>query len=159
LVAFTEYPIELIQSGEHEGEFQNVVNQEMSELWYDATDGAGFIVKGTAFDGNYKEIIKYIAKGVADMDKKRLQELATWSKGKRMLFTTGKLYANKELKELMNDETEDKIDSRACPDCGCNHAEMSILQFNHRLGNYVLEESPKHVEFSSDGRIIFTDSQ
>lgn len=150
LVVFTENPIPLIQAGEHAGEWEVSVNQSLSEAWERANGYNGDIVKGKAFDGNYQEVLKYILKDADNMDDAHLQEFAMWSKGKRFLFTGGKIYANKELKQLIAQaeaEEEDHEGIQPCSECGCTHFEVADFAWMPKLHNYViLENSIRYAE-------------
>jgi hypothetical protein len=144
LVVFTEKPIPLIEHGEQAGNWQLEVNQACADAWATANDDNGTcIVRGKAFDGNFGEILKYIGKGTDEMSNRQLQEFSNWSKGKRFLFTTGKLYANKDLKALIaaaevTDEQEHTHGLEACPECGCRELEVSEMDWRFDLDNFVV---------------------
>lgn len=145
LVAFTERPVPLIQSGEHAGKWEVSVNQELSAAWLKASEGRGFIVRGVGFDGHYQELLKYIGKGIEEMSDRRLEEFCRWSRGRRFLFVTGQLYANPELKALIEEERaqrEDAIEAKpeCCPECGCADFERVDFVFNPKLSEYVVEK-------------------
>lgn len=139
LVTFTKRPIPTIETGKHTGEWQLTVNQALSDAWLQANEGSGFIVRGKAFDGNFVELLKYATKGMDSMSDGQLEEFCAWSKGRRFLFLTGKLHANKELKALMQDSDESADDRHCCPECGCKDYERQDFKYDFRLRSYVLE--------------------
>lgn len=143
IVALTEKPVPTIQTGEQIGNWQLSVNQELSEAWLKVNEGAGFIVRGKAFDGNYAEVIKYISKEQNDMSDEQLEEFCKWSKGRRFLSLTGKLYNNRELKEAIRqseEENKEEATSCQCPECGCSDFERHDFKYDYRLKSYVLEK-------------------
>jgi plasmid rolling circle replication initiator protein Rep len=144
LVVMTEKALPLIATGEQAGNFQLEVNQALSEAWEKANSGSGFIVRGKSFDGNYTEVLKYITKGTLDMTDGQLEEFCSWSKGRRFLSMTGKLYANKELKALLQqvEELEEETEQNACecPECKCKDFEKQDFVFDYHLKSYVLEK-------------------
>lgn len=135
ILLITERPIELIETGEHEGEFQNRVNQEVSDLWHKIT-GDSYIVKGKAFEfSGMFEMVKYMTKGVKDIPDSQLYDLVKWSEGKRFLSLIGKLYANEELQELIANEGE-QHDQETCPECGCNEYVDIPLLYDWKTSQY-----------------------
>lgn len=149
VLAFTQRPVPLILTGPEVGKWQVSVNQELSEAWMKANDGHGFIVRGVGFDGDFREILKYIGKGIEDMDDDRLEEFCGWSHGRRFLFLTGGLYANKELQELIAEENNSREveESYHCPHCQCTDFEREDRVFYPHLNNYVIERTS---DFSFD---------
>ena len=119
VLLITERPIPLIEQGEHAGEFQNSVNQEISDLWLKIT-GDSYIVKGKGFEfSGMFEMVKYMTKGTMKIPDEQLYDLAKWSEGKRFLSLIGKLYSNEELKTLI-DQGDESHDPETCPQCGCS---------------------------------------
>ena len=119
ILLFTERPIPLIETGKHEGEFQNSVNQQISDLWLKITKDS-YIVKGTSFEfGGMFEMVKYVTKGTGEIPDQQLVDLVKWSEGKRFLSLIGELYANDEIKALL-EQGEGLHDAETCPICGCN---------------------------------------
>ena len=146
LIAFTENAIPLIETGEHAGRWQVEVNQSLSEAWNTVNGGSGYIVDGRAFNGNFQEGLQYISKGIDTMSDEHLREFCEWSRGKRFVSMTGKLYNNPALKELMKEveqlntlEMEQQKDC-GCSECGCHEYEMEEMSWKSgRRGNYVLD--------------------
>lgn len=138
VLLLTERPIELIETGEHAGEFQNSVNQELSDMWLKIT-GDSFIVKGKSFEfSGMFEMVKYLTKGIETMPDAQFAELAEWSNGKRFISLLGKLHNNPELKQLM--EEQDTDEPECCPNCGCNEFIDIAMSFDARTGRYVEAE-------------------
>ena len=138
IILFTERPIELIETGDHAGEFQNSVNQEISDMWQKITKNS-YIVKGKSFEFSQMfEMVKYITKGVPAMPATQLAELVDWSDGKRFISLLGELYANAELKQLL--EEQESEDPECCPECGCNEFIDIPMRFDIRTGRYVDSE-------------------
>jgi len=152
MVLFTRYPVPLIETGEHAGEFQNTVNQEISDLWRELTGGESYIVKGVQFDGNTKELVKYMSKSPDRLPDEKLLELATWSKGKRFLSTSGKCYNNPVMREAMTDG-EEEYGLRPCPTCGGTEFELHSYSWSDRHQRYMLSgvRDVKATESSGDG--------
>lgn len=133
-------PIPLIKYGDHAGEAQNAVNQELSDAWRKATGGDSFIVKIKAFDGNYHELIKYITKSTADMTDAQLAEFVTWQKNQPFLFRGGSLRNNPELKaaikaseDLSKEEDLQKVE---CPTCGCTETVTVVSNWSYETSTY-----------------------
>ena len=138
VLLLTERPIELIETGEHAGEFQNSVNQELSDMWLKITKDS-YIVKGKSFEfSQIFELVKYLTKGVNMIPDAQLSELVEWSKGKRFLSMLGKLYDNPELKQLC--EEQESEEPECCPECGCNEFVDIPMRFDVRTGRYVDSE-------------------
>jgi plasmid rolling circle replication initiator protein Rep len=137
ILLFTERPIELIETGEHAGNWQNSVNQELSDLWQKITKDS-YIVQGKSFDvSRIFEVVKYFTK-VADMNDEQLAEIVKWSHGKRFLSRLGALHGNDELAELM--DAQDTGEPECCPECGCNEYVDVPVVFDPRLCRYVREQ-------------------
>ena len=131
----TEKPIELIEFGEHEGEFQNSVNQELSDLWYKITKDS-FVLKGVSFQFDHMfEMVKYMTKGVSNIPDRQLHDLVKWSEGKRFLSMIGDLYCNEELKGLINSDGEEH-DPETCAECGCNEFVDIPMMYNWHMKRY-----------------------
>jgi hypothetical protein len=138
ILLLTERPIELIETGDHAGEFQNSVNQELSDMWQKITKDS-YIVKGKSFEFSQMfEMVKYLTKGVDMMPDEQLSELVDWSNGKRFISLLGKLYSNAELKQLLEDQ--DSSEPETCPDCGCNEFMDIPMRFDSQKGRYVDDE-------------------
>jgi hypothetical protein len=138
VLLFTERPIELIETGRCAGRWQNSVNQELSDMWLEITKDSP-VVLGTAFGfkGMF-EMVKYLTKGVPAMPATQLAELVDWSNGKRFIELTGKLHANAELKQLLEEQESD--DPECCPECGCNEFVDILMRFDARARRYVDSE-------------------
>ena len=145
-VLFTRKPIELIETGEHKGQFQNSVNEEISELWLSLTGGS-FIVKGQAFDGNTQELVKYLTKAGEELPDARLAELATWARGKRFISTFGRCYNNKAMRDAMNDEEKPGKLHRC--ECGCDDFEVASFGWSDKLNSFICE-NVRRVHLSPD---------
>jgi plasmid rolling circle replication initiator protein Rep len=162
-IAFTREEIPTINSGEHKGEFELSVNDEMKRDWSKANKGMGNIVNGKIFDGNFIEVLKYMTdKNGTDMTDKQFVEFVRWSKGKRFFGMTGKLYGNKEFKALIEqaerdaealeeetDETTGEVKEKeiCCPNCGGKNYETLELSWRDGItGNYVLDKITEHRE-------------
>jgi len=138
VLLFTERPIELIESGEHSGKFQNKVNQELSDMWLSITKDS-YILQGQSFEFSHMfEMVKYLTKGVDMIPDEQLSELVEWSSGRRFISLIGKLYKNEQLKQLT--EAEDMGDSECCPECGCNEYVDIPMRFDLARGQYVDDE-------------------
>lgn len=138
VLLFTERPIELIETGEHTGEFQNSVNQELSDMWLQITEDS-YIVKGKSFEfSGMFEMVKYLTKGVDMIPDRQLEELVDWSNGKRFISLLGKLYSNPELKQLIEDQ--DSGEPETCSECGCNEFVDIPMRFDVLIGRYVDDE-------------------
>lgn len=135
ILLFTEHPIELIETGKHAGDWQNRVNQELSDLWLKITKDSP-ILKGRSFEfSGMFEMVKYLTKGVYAMPDEQFAELAEWSNGKRFISLLGELYNSDELKKLI--EEQDIDDSECCPECGCNEFIDVPVRFDLCTGRYV----------------------
>lgn len=138
ILLLTEKPIELIETGKHAGEFQNRVNQEISDMWLRITKDS-FVVKGKSFDfSDMFEMVKYLTKGVDMIPDEQLAELVAWSNGKRFISLIGELHNNDLLKHLSEDQ--DCEDPEMCPDCGCNEFVDIPLRFDVLTGRYIEDE-------------------
>ena len=133
VLLLTEQPIPLIETGNHIGEWQNAFNQAVSDEWLRITKDS-IIVKGVDFDGNMRELTKYMHKGVQYLNKDKLAELAVWSKGVRRCGFIGKLYNNPEIKAAREqhgiDERLAKSDGPTCKLCGCNEYTVTLLKWD-----------------------------
>jgi hypothetical protein len=65
------------------------------------------------------EMVKYVTKGIGDIPDRQLVDLVKWSEGKRFLSLIGELYANDEIKALL-EQGEGLHDAETCQICGCN---------------------------------------
>ena len=138
ILLFTERPIELIETGEHAGNWQNSVNQELSDLWLEITKDSPIVQgKSFGFKGMF-EMVKYLTKGVPSMPSTQLSELVEWSNGKRFFELLGGLRANEELKQLLEEQESD--DPECCPECGCNEFVDILMRFDARARRYVESE-------------------
>jgi len=136
ILLLTERPIPLIETGKHEGEFQNSVNQTISDLWLKITK-TSYIVKGSSFEfEGIFEMVKYMTKGIDKIPDGQLYDLAEWSEGKRFLSLIGGLYSNDELRELL-EQGEGLHDPETCPICGCNEYADVPAWFDPVTGRYV----------------------
>lgn len=147
IVVFTEKEIPT-----DNGKWTIEVNQALADEWYNIT-GDSFIVRGVSFDGNYKEILKYISKGTDEMTDGQLQDFCSWSKGRRFLFMTGVLYNNKELKALIKQSEEEEEDQVIVGEDE-EVIETARLHYYPRLNNYVVMnfqsfEQPEHNQRSA----------
>jgi hypothetical protein len=149
-VVFTRKPIATYKAERNGREvhlFDNAINEELSGAWETINGGAGYIVQGEAFDGNYTEILKYITDSCHKMNDTQLKEFCTWSHGRRFLSMAGKLYANAQLKELMNKadeddgEDEEKQEDTACPHCGCIETRREHLFYDERRGRFIIDDT------------------
>lgn len=130
LVVFTEKEIPT-----ENGKWTIEANQILADEWY-AITGDSFILRGMAFDGNYKEILKYISKGVEKMTDEQLKDFCQWSKGRRFLFTTGELYNNKELKALIKQAETEEEGLELSEDEEIT--EVVMMHYKPSLNNYVV---------------------
>lgn len=135
ILVFTEREIPLIEEGEHKGKWQVSVNQELSDVWREIT-GDSFILRGVAFDGNMRELVKYCVKGPELLPDDRLKEYALWARGKRFLSAFGECYNNPLIQEAMKEEGERE---ECCPECGCDEYEVHHFRWSHKHGRYLLE--------------------
>jgi len=133
VLLLTEKPIPLIESGKRIGNWQNDFNQAVSDEWFRITKDS-IIVKGLDFNGNMRELTKYMHKGVQCLNKDKLEELAKWSKGVRRCGYIGKLYNNPEIKAAREqhgiDERLKAGDGPTCKLCGCNEYVVTLLRWN-----------------------------
>ena len=138
ILLITERPIELIETGEFAGNWQNWVNQELSDMWLKITKDS-YIVQGKSFEFSQMfEMVKYLTKGVNMIPDTQLSELVEWSDGKRFLSLHGKLHKNEELKHLF--EEQESEEQECCPECGCNEFTDIPMRFDVRTGRYVDSE-------------------
>lgn len=91
-------------------------------------------MKGKRFNGDARELTKYVCKGVSSLPDGRLLEFAAWAKGKRFLSTFGQLYNNPEMRAAMLEQEEPE---QPCS-CGCCDFERQLMQWDSRLGHYVI---------------------
>lgn len=138
LCLWTEHPVECIQVGAHAGKWQVIVNQELAEAWADCTGGQSYIVRGMEFDGNMREVVKYMAKSVELLPDSRLFELARWGKGKRSLITFGALYDNPAVRAALEENPEEP--ECCCPDCGGIDFELHVIRWDSKLQRGVLDK-------------------
>lgn len=148
-VVFTTKPIPTYKAERNGREvhlFDNAINEELSGAWEEVNGGAGYIVQGELFDGHYEEVLKYIVKSCDDMSDSQLKEFCAWSRGRRFLTMTGKLYANEELKALMNKaddddgEDEGEQEEAACPHCGCTETRREHLYYDEGRARFVVDK-------------------
>lgn len=117
VLIFTRLPIPCYVDKNEAVRFEWSVNQAISEQWQKITTDS-FIVDGRAFDGDHRELFKYLAKGAEKMNDERLRELAEWQRHKRVLSLFGELYNNAELKEAMSQADAEDTPLHSCPECG-----------------------------------------
>lgn len=146
-------PIPLIVFGKHSGRFQLSVNESMAQTWETIT-GDSRIVDGREIDvmnGGLVEVLKYIAKGVNLLESNQLRELVLWAKGKRMLSAWGELYANPELRAIIDEPEADQSSTGDKPcSCGCCDFVIDHFQWNPRLQEYVVMKTER-VTVEPDG--------
>lgn len=156
VIVFTTKPIPTYQvegANRDKNLFCLTQNKELSAEWNEINGGAGYIVQGEAFDGNYAEMFKYLCKDVNNLNNAQLKELVEWMHGKRFLSMTGKLYSNKELKTLMaqadkaNDDGDDdgnELDDEqiACPHCGCMDTVRRVIVWDDKVNDYRWKDEP-----------------
>lgn len=138
-LVFTRQAVPLIETGSHAGEWQNEVNQQLSEAWQSVTEDS-FIVKGQAWLGNAQELLKYVCKAAGQLPDEKLVELARWSKGKRFLSTFGKCYNSPVIREALqacDDEDKDEPGGLHQCECGCREFECQVMRWNG--SHYVIE--------------------
>jgi hypothetical protein len=117
VLIFTRLPIPCYVDRNEAVRFEMAVNQRIAEAWQKITTDS-FIVDGRAFDGDYRELFKYVAKGADKMNDERLKELAEWQRHKRVLSLFGELYNNAELKAAMKEAEGEDAPLSSCPECG-----------------------------------------
>lgn len=135
ILILTKHPIPTFTDKNENIRFELGVNQAIAAAWQKIT-GDSFIVDGRAFDGDYREMFKYVAKGADTMDDERLRELANWQRGKRFLSLFGELYNNSELKAAMKageDEREEAA-PHCCPECGSS---LQTLEMDWNGSRYI----------------------
>lgn len=152
-VVLTSKAIPLILIGKHSGRFQLSVNESMAQTWETIT-GDSRIVDGRKIDvmnGGLVEVLKYIAKGVNLLESNQLRELVLWAKGKRMLSAWGELYANPELRAIIDEPEADQSSTGDKPcSCGCCDFVIDHFQWNPRLQEYVVMKTER-VTVEPDG--------
>lgn len=137
-IFFTRHPIPLIETGEHTGEFQLAVNQEIAELWQTITGGESFVVKGQEFNGQTRELVKYLTKDAEKMPDDRFSELVQWSRRKRFLTTFGKAYNHPAIRAAVEEQEQD-TELCACPECGCREFEVMLYSWSDKHDRYLLD--------------------
>lgn len=141
-VIYTREAIDLIETGPHKGEFQNAINQEIASIWQ-ALTGDSFIVKGQTFDGNVRELVKYLVKAADELPDERLIELAKWAKGKRFISTFGALYNNPAVKAALKAEDEEETPEQGtlheC-ECGCRDFEVTSYGWHDKLNSFIVRD-------------------
>lgn len=138
-VIFTKRAVECIEIGRHAGEFQNTVNQEVSDLWLSLT-GNSFVVKGKRFDGNVRELLKYIVKGASNMADVKLAELAKWSKGKRFVSTFGACYNNPLFRQAAVDADDERPGKLHRCECGGCEFSVDVMREWNDSDRFVVDE-------------------
>jgi hypothetical protein len=140
IVLLTDKPIPLIESGNREGNWQNSFNQAVSDEWHKIT-GDSFIVQGMQFDGNMRELAKYLHKGsVIDLSRSKFAELVEWSDGMRRSAFIGKLHNNPEIrerKEAHRAAERENLKSPRCAECGCNEHVIRHYRWSYPRMRYV----------------------
>lgn len=121
-------------------------NQAIADVWLRLT-GDSFIVRGQKWNGETKEMLKYMAKGseLVGMGNDALAEYVAWTHRARMVSTFGKLYGlagriEKEMEMLEKAEQELDLDEYAPATIGAVLEEVVVLQWDRNHRRYVAVE-------------------
>jgi hypothetical protein len=135
----TERPFDCLP----DGKWTLPENQAVADLWSDCTKGESFIVRGTAFTGDLRELVKYLTKTqeLDSMNDTSFEKLYRWTAGKRFVSTTGILYG-------MAEEIEREVSAELAEEekplswSGRRYREVTY-QYDERLRRFI----PQSVEF------------
>lgn len=135
----TERPFDCLP----DGKWTLPENQAVADLWSDCTKGDSFIVRGTAFTGDLRELVKYLTKTqeLEKMTDKSFENMFKWSAGKRFVSSTGILYgmAAEIEREVAAELAEEEKPIRWA---GRRYREVTY-EYDERLRRFV----PQSVEF------------
>lgn len=100
--------------------------QDLLRARWEKITGDSFKLDLRPFDGQYREVFKYVSKDAESMTDEQLREFAAWMRGRRFLALTGKLYDNEDLRALVAEADEDEPDTvGCCPNCG-GHGQTEV---------------------------------
>ena len=132
VLMFTREPLPVLP----DGQWTIAFNQAVSDVWRELTGGESYIVRGSEFDGDVIEMVKYVSKPMelAAMTPDELETLFNWTKGKRMVQAFGELYG------MVDDDVEEQEKACACKSCGGTSFERTVMRFDRRHRRYVVTD-------------------
>lgn len=111
------------------------LNQEVSDAWLYIT-GDSYIVRGVCWDGDLREIVKYVTKSPEVLPTDKLRELAAWSRAMRSVSAFGCFYG----KTVSEDIEQEEDAATTCKGCGGHSFRYIEYTYSSRLSVYVRGE-------------------